>query len=187
MLLPPAADLEGWSTKTTRLFEAIWKSRRNPRPGDHRFIFRGGEFFVVRREAVVLLEILVERLRPARKLDRFCSLIVRQIRVETEPMPKFLGDKGQEGMKQTQRMAKNEIDHSAAYCALRGYCRFSRESETRFARLQIPIAIFAPEKPIKRLRRFAEIVFLERPGDRADGCIETQQNPFVVAASGAPD
>ena len=49
------------------------------------------------------------------------------------------------------------------------------------ARLQIPIAKFAPEKAIERLGGLAEIVFLQRLRDRADRVIEAQQDPFVVA------
>ena len=49
-----------------------------------------------------------------------------------------------------------------------------------FAGLDVPIAIFAPEKAIERLGRFVEAVLSERRGDLANGLIELEQNPFVV-------
>ena len=89
-------SFEGRSTKTIRLFEAMLKSRRKPATGTDRFVFRIGELFVVRREAVVLLEFVIERLRPARELNCSRPLLVRQLGVETEPMPEFLRDERHE-------------------------------------------------------------------------------------------
>src|SRR4051794_13967257 len=76
-------------------------------------------------------------------------------------------------MKQPQRVAENEIDY-------RERVRFPFRREAGLARFQIPIAKLAPEKAIKRLGRFAEIVFLERLRDGADRSIEVEQDPLVV-------
>ena len=59
----------------------------------------------------MFFEIVVERLRPVRELDRLRALIVGQIGVETEPVPELLGDEGHERMKEPQRVAEDEIDH----------------------------------------------------------------------------
>ena len=60
--------------------------------------------------------------------------------------------------------------------------------ENSFARLDIPIAIFAPEKPVERGGGVAEFVFGQRGGDFANRLVEFQQNPFVIAGEKfAPD
>ena len=50
-----------------------------------------------------------------------------------------------------------------------------------FARLDIPVAILAPEKAVERARRIAEAILFERGRDLVDRGVEAQQDPFVVA------
>src|SRR3984957_10800134 len=79
-------------------------------------------------------------------------------------------------MKQSQQMRKNKINDSERV-------RFTRDiftKKNRFARLDIPVAIFAPEKPVKRRGRIAESVFVQRDGHFADGRVQLEQNPFVI-------
>ena len=59
--------------------------------------------------------------------------------------------------------------------------RFNRARQRGFGCLDIPVAIFAPKEAVKRLRHFAELVFGERGVDFADGLVELEQNPFVIA------
>src|SRR5258706_10808721 len=56
-----------------------------------------------------------------------------------------------------------------------------RSKEDRFGSLEIPVAIFAPEETIKGLRGLTELVGGERIVHFLDGCVELEQNPFVVA------
>src|ERR1039458_2959335 len=53
-------------------------------------------------------------------------------------------------------------------------------SQHRFARLDIPVAILAPEKAIQRRGGIAEFVFGDRIGNFPNGLVELQQNPFVI-------
>ena len=59
----------------------------------------------------MLLEVVIQRLRPAGELDRLLALSLRQITIETEPVPKLLGDEWHEGMKQAQGVAEDKVDH----------------------------------------------------------------------------
>src|SRR2546422_6677887 len=52
--------------------------------------------------------------------------------------------------------------------------------QRRLARLDIPVAILAPEKPIERLCDFIEFVSGEGGVDFTNRLVELEQNPFVV-------
>src|SRR5204863_871011 len=45
---------------------------------------------------------------------------------------------------------------------------------------EIPVAVFAPEETIERLRRFVEAVLGERGGNFANGLVQLEQNPFII-------
>ena len=51
---------------------------------------------------VMVLEIGVQGLGPAREHDGVAPLVRRQVLVVAQPVPKLLGDEGQEGMEQPQ-------------------------------------------------------------------------------------
>ena len=68
-------------------------------------------------------------------------------------------------MEQTQRVRQDEINHGERV----GLARGVGAEEHGLARLDIPVAIFAPEKAVKRGGGFAEFVFVQRDGDFADG------------------
>ena len=61
-----------------------------------RVVFRGRGFFIVRSQAVMFFEIVVERLRPTGKHDRAAALIRRQIGVEPKALPQLFGDEWQD-------------------------------------------------------------------------------------------
>ena len=85
---------------------------------------------------------------------------------------------GRNGWNSRSVCDEHEINHrEGVRLARRRPCRIER----RLARLEIPVAILAPEKTVERRRRVAEPVFVERGGHFADGRVEPEQNPFVVA------
>src|SRR5665213_2368192 len=103
-------------------------------------------------------------------------------------------------MKQSQQMREDKINHGEGVRRL-WICSSGRESaltfctalgslsrltsaateKDSFARLHIPVAILAPEKTIKRCCRVAEFIFVQRDGHFADGRVQLEQNPFVIA------
>src|SRR5262245_16173000 len=80
-------------------------------------------------------------------------------------------------MEQSQRMRQNEINHRKRIRFARGVAAL----QNGFARLDIPIAILAPEKAIERGRGLVEFVISQCRRDFADGGTELEQNPFVIA------
>ena len=81
-------------------------------------------------------------------------------------------------MEQPEGVGEHKINHRERV----GFARRVRAEEDRFARLDIPIAILAPEETVERLCRRAEVVGGQGFADFADGAVELEQNPFVVAA-----
>src|ERR1035437_9943488 len=165
------------------------------------FVFRVRHVEVAIVEAVVAFHVLVERQWPRGKHDGFAALFVRHIRGVTHAVPEFLRDERQERMEQTDDVRENEINHRERVrlasifflCRRRreesliNFCFFSLSLVTStptgqdgFARLHIPVAILVPEKFIERGGGFAELVFVQRDGDFADGGGELEQNPFVI-------
>src|SRR5512139_894796 len=63
----------------------------------------------------------------------------------------------------------------------------SIDVERSLARLEIPITELAPEEPIQRLGRLAEIVVGQRRGQLADDLVKPEQNPPVVAGQAVGD
>ena len=103
----------------------------------------------------MFLKSFVERRRPARELDGLGTLISGQIKMKTEPLPELLGNERHERMEQPQHLAENKVDHREAVRLAR------RIAAARLACFEIPIAKLAPEKAVKRLRGFVEMVSFE--------------------------
>ena len=132
--------------------------------------------FVLWQQPVMCVKIRPERLRPPRLHQRPTALIFRQILLIPQPVPELLRDERHERMKQPQRVRKHKVHHRARVLSP----IFVAAVESRFRRLQIPVAVFVPEKPVQRLRRIRKAVLIQRRRHFADRRVEPQQNPFVV-------
>src|ERR1035441_7911141 len=103
-------------------------------------------------------------------------------------------------MEQPQRVGEDKINHCHSVSAppfslpcrrrrkealipwLRGaWCGLSAAGEGGFAGLDIPIAILAPEEAVERLRRLIEAILGEGSRNVADGLVELEQDPFIIA------
>ena len=130
-------------------------------------------------------EIVVERFRPVREHDGVAALVGREVAAVTHPVPQFLRDEREEGVEQTQGVRQSEINHREFVRAARVGFRVPRSafrvSERRLARLDVPVAILAPEETVERGSHFTEFVFGEGDVDFTDRLVELEQNPLVVA------
>jgi len=81
-------------------------------------------------------------------------------------------------MKQAQHVRERK-SRTPACCLAAGIFAV----ENRFARLDVPVAIFAPEKTVQRLGSLVELIFVERGSDLANCPVELQQDPLVVRVS----
>src|SRR6185436_12600920 len=112
-------------------------------------------------------------------------------------------------MEQAQRVREHEIEYGQSIGATLRGCRSRRQealfsvfrvpcsvrrlwerfngfSEDCLARLDVPVAILAPEEAIKGLCRFIEAILGEGRGDLSYCPVELQQNPLVVGAEQRP-
>ena len=92
-------------------------------------------------------------------------------------MPQLFGDERQEGMEQAQCIAHDEVHHRKNV----GFAIRVLAEECRLAGLDVPVAVFAPEKSVERGGGVGESVRLESYGNFIDCLAKPQQYPAVIA------
>ena len=80
-------------------------------------------------------------------------------------------------MEKSQGVSQYEVDDSKGVSFAFGI----RASERGFGRFDVPVAIFAPEEAVEGLHGGGEVVARERVAHFADGEVEAEENPLVVA------